>query len=237
MRARWANEIPGNLTGYDCPLCNNWGFTTRVDAQGNLACVKCQCLARRDSMRLIRQSGMGDMVERYTLGEFQTPEPWQAAVKTAAEDFLEAREGWFAVLGSVGSGKTHICTAICGELLNAGVEVRYFRWADDSRRLKSLVREPEIYQREMEPYKRCKALYLDDFLKTKRGMEPTGADINLAFELLDYRYCNSSLITILSSERMMDEILAIDEALGSRIFERTKGHRLELSGNKNWRTR
>ena len=237
MRARWANERPGPLTDYVCPICNNWGFTTRINARGYMVSTLCQCEAKRRSMRLIRQSGMGDMVERYTLEAFQTPEPWQAAVKTAAEDFLEARDGWFAVLGSVGSGKTHICTAICGELLNAGIEVRYFRWADDSRRLKGLALDQEEYRRMIEPFKQCKALYVDDFLKTKRGMEPTAADINLAFELLDYRYCNSQLITILSSERMIDEILSIDEALGSRIFERTKGHRLELSGDKNWRTR
>ncbi|MCD7927335.1 MAG: ATP-binding protein, partial [Oscillospiraceae bacterium] len=151
--------------------------------------------------------------------------------------YLAHPTGWVSALGSVCSGKTHICTAICGELLNAGVEVRYFRWADDSRRLKSLVREPEVYQRELEPYKRCKALYIDDVLKTKRGTEVTAADINLAFELIDYRYSDSRLITILSSEKQMDELLNIDEALGSRIYERTKGHLLKLTGNKNWRTR
>ena len=67
-------------------------------------------------------------------------------------------------------------------------------------------------------------LYIDDFFKTERGKSPTSGDINIAFELLNYRYINGQLITIISCERDVDEVMRIDEAVGSRIYERTRGN-------------
>jgi DNA replication protein DnaC len=65
----------------------------------------------------------------------------------------------------------------------------------------------------------------------------TPADVNLAFEILNYRYVNRRLVTILSSEKTIEEILDIDEAVGSRIFERCKGHYVKFVGKENWRLR
>ena len=44
------------------------------------------------------------------------------------------------------------------------------------------------------------------------------ADINLAYQLLNERY-NTRRRTIISSERSIEDILRIDEAVGGRIFE------------------
>ena len=74
-------------------------------------------------------------------------------------------------------------------------------------------------------------LYIDDFFKGS----VSDADINLAFELLNDRY-NSKRMTILSSERSVEDILELDEAIGSRIYERSKGFYARLPA-KNWRLR
>ena len=71
-------------------------------------------------------------------------------------------------------------------------------------------------------------MYIDDFLKPIKNrdgeiMPPSVADVNLAFEILDYRK-NANLRTIISSERFIGEIIAIDEATGSRILEKTKSN-------------
>ncbi|MCD7927334.1 MAG: hypothetical protein LUF80_00490, partial [Oscillospiraceae bacterium] len=76
LRAEWGNAVQGALEGYDCPICRNRGYVTRVDGMGNLACVECQCVPKRRSLNLIRRSGLGDMLARYTLAAYQTPEPW-----------------------------------------------------------------------------------------------------------------------------------------------------------------
>ena len=62
-------------------------------------------------------------------------------------------------------------------------------------------------------------LYIDDLFKGN----VTGADLNLAFQLINARYNDRKLITILSSELTLSEIIEQDEALGGRIYERARG--------------
>jgi len=95
-------------------------------------------------------------------------------------------------------------------------------WRDEVVRLKSLIMNKEEYFKAINPLKISKVLYIDDFFKTEKGKEPTTSEINIAFEILNYRYINNDLITIISSEKSIDDLLYIDEATGSRIYERTK---------------
>lgn len=234
-RAEWENAMQGNLTGYDCPVCKNRGSVTKIK-DGYLVSVECKCMPIRRSMRHIEKSGMKELIERHTLDNFKTPQWWQTVMKQRAVDFLKNGAGrWFAALGSVGAGKTHICTAICGTMLRAGNEVRYMLWRDMSVKLKAAVNDSEEYDRLIGPFKRADVLYIDDLFKTERGGKISQGDINLAFELLNYRYCNKRLTTVISSELTMNEILSIDEAVGSRICERCGEYCIELEGKKNWR--
>lgn len=236
MRAEWANSTTGNLLGVDCPICRNRGFVFRYDAKGGQICVECDCMTKRRALDRIKRSGLGDALKKCTFEAFQTAESWQCSMKDKAQDFVQNYSGnWFAVLGSSGAGKTHICTAICGELINAGLEVVYMRWRDDGAKLKALVNDGVEYEREIKPFKTAKVLYIDDLFKTQTGREVSQGDVNLAFELLNFRYSNHDLITIISSERTMKQLLSIDEATGSRIFERAKEYCVCLEGNKNFR--
>lgn len=238
LRAQWGNVVAGTLGEADCPLCRNRGYTVRVDERGNLACVECVCMAQRRSRARMERSGLGGALKAYTFDAFQTEEPWQAEMKRRAQAFLGDCTGkWFAAMGSIGAGKSHICTAICGELLNAGKEVRYMRWRDDGGRLKAAVNDSGEYARLIGPLKTVDVLYIDDFFKTQKGRDVTTGDVNLAFELLDDRYQRRDLVTVLSSEKTIEEILDIDEAVGSRIYERCRDYYLRLTGRENWRLR
>ena len=109
-------------------------------------------------------------------------------------------------------------------------------WRDESARIKALLNEPEGVER-MRDLKTAPVLYIDDLFK---GAErPTQGDLNIAFELLNYRYNDERLYTIISTEKLLDELIAIDEAIGSRIAERSKGHRVQINRDptRNWRTR
>ena len=79
--------------------------------------------------------------------------------------------------------------------------------------------------------KSVKVLYIDDFLKGTA----TEADRNIAFDLLNARYIKPSLLTIISSEWTISRVLDWDEAIGSRIAERSKGCVLNITGSKNYR--
>lgn len=229
-----ANAEKGNLPGIDCSLCKNRGTITEIQGK-YLVSVVCECMVKRRSLRNIEKSGLKEVLDRYTLDNFRTDEAWQAQMKRKAIAYLKSGGAeWFCALGSVGSGKTHLCTAVCGELLNKGVSVRYMLWRDESVKLKAAVNNEEKYETMIRPFKRAKVLYIDDLFKTKKQADITTGDINLAFEIINYRD-SAGLQTIISSEMGMDEIIAVDEGIGSRIYKHCKNYCLELTGNKNRR--
>lgn len=197
-------------------------------------------MPKRRSLRRIRKSGLGDLLDRYTFGAYETPEKWQQTAKQTALDYLTDHERWFVVAGTVGSGKTHLCTAICGGLLDTGLEVRYMLWRDHGVQIKAIVNDSEAYAEMVEPLKRVRVLYIDDFWKAARDEngkpKVTPGDINLAFEILNARYNRKDLVTIISTELAIEQIMDIDEAIGSRIYERSRGCYLRLDkAGRNWR--
>ncbi len=221
-----ANSKPGNLTGYDCPKCRNRGYWLRYDESlKTIVQCTCDCMARRQSLRRIHQSGIGRAMERMSFDTYRTEEPWQKTIKQAAETYAADPEGWFFVGGQVGSGKTHICTAIL-QALSDRYPVRYMLWRDAVAKLKAGLNDPAGIAL-MDEYKNAPVLYIDDLFRG--AVEPTQGDLNIAFELLNYRYNDDRLLTIISSERYSDEILAVDEGIGSRIVERACGYLLEVS--------
>lgn len=223
--------------GIECDTCGNWEFVWVVQ-DGERMTRECACKTKRNNFARIRASGLKNMLNRHTFKNFETKEPWQKAAKETVLRFCkDENRGWMLMSGQPGCGKTHLCTAAAGRFMQYGLDTRYMRWVDESTTLKACVTDEGEYKRILDPLKTCKVLYIDDFWKTQRGKDPTPADVKLAFDLLDYRYCNPGLITIISTERTIQQLLDIDPAVGSRIYERTKGYLLEFgySSDKNWR--
>lgn len=223
--------------GVKCEICRNYEYTW-VIRDGDRLYHTCECKAKRDNLKRIRESGLSEQMKRCTFETFETPNRWQKDAKEHVIQFVrDKNRGWLLLSGQPGCGKSHLCTAAAGKFLGAGIETRYMRWVDESTSLKAIVNDEEAYSRKINKLKNCKVLYIDDFLKTQKGKDPTPADVKLAFDLLDYRYCKRKMVTIISTERSIDELLEIDPAVGSRIYEMSKGYRLsfEYSEDKNWR--
>lgn len=231
------NATVGTLVDYDCPACKNRGCI--AEARGNgIAMVRCSCMDTRNSIHRAEASGLKDLLPLYTLERFQTDEPWQLAAKQTAQRYLQEQHGWFVMSGAVGSGKSHLCVAICGELLKQGHSVEYLMWRDQIRRMKTYDGNVEERDDLFRKYKIADVLYIDDFLKCGKNEAPTKADTDAALEILMARYNQPDKLTVISTERSIQELLELDEALGSRIYERSKGFCLRNTGNgKNWRLR
>ena len=225
----------GNLTGYDCPECLNRGYFDVVDDNGHKFSKPCKCMEIRRSLRNIEKSGLKDLLESRTFDTWEATYDWQRNAASKACGYVRERSGWFYIGGTVGAGKTHLCTAICGSLLKRGYPVRYVLWRDFSTQAKALVNDDVAYQRMVEPLKRVKVLYIDDLLKTKKGAEPTPGDVNLLFEIINARYNDKNLLTIISTELSIDRLMEIDPAVGSRIYERSKKNCIQLEGVQNHR--
>lgn len=234
--------------GYTCDLCKNKGmiYYIKDPDRGGIPqewSRPCKCMAARTAIRRMKRSGLGNVIKEKTFDKFQAVEPWQTAIKEAAQAYARAPAGWFYLGGQPGSGKSHLGAAICRHLLLAGRTVVYMSWLEDAAALKARKNE-EGYGEMIDRYKTAEILYIDDLFKTSSDqggakIPPSGADIRLAFEIVNYRYNNPALLTIVSSEYYSAQLLDIDEAVGSRIVELAGANSFDIARDRgrNYRLR
>lgn len=237
-KAEWYNQLEGNLNeidGYDCKVCKNKGYVAVVN-NGEEIHKFCKCQKIREMLKKARKSGLANVITEYTFDKFNVFEDWQKDMLNKAKAFCQDDENrWFYIGGQSGSGKTHICTAITANYIKQGYDALYMIWAEDAKILKAIVNDKSYFD-EINKYKTVDVLYIDDFLKTRNGEQPTNADINLAFEILNSRLI-SNKTTIISSERTLYEIMDYDEATMSRIFQKANKYNISVSKDrtKNYR--
>lgn len=234
-RCEWFNDSEGNLhetDGYNCSECKNKGFIAYVSDTGHEVQRVCKCQKIRATLRRAQRSGLGNILKDFTFDKYEASEEWQKQIKDKAQAFCgDDSAKWFYVGGQVGSGKSHICTAICGHYIKAGFEVLYMLWAEESKKLKALVNDVS-YQEMLDKYKNVPVLYIDDFLKVKAGETPTAADINLAFEIINHRLLDPEKITVISSEKMLDEVMEYDEATMSRVYQKSGRYKISIGRDR-----
>lgn len=232
------NSTIGDLDkedGFNCSRCRNKGLIAELHYSETYqawseAIVVCSCQRSRSAIRRLNNSGLKAIVHKYTFDNYNATTEWQRILKTTAQKFADTFSGtsgaWFFIGGQSGSGKTHLCTAIAVNAIKAGKSVKYMLWRDEIARLKAAVTDSDEYAERMNELKRPDVLYIDDLFKTGktdgRTSTPTAADINAAFEIINYRYNLPNAITIISSERTLTELMDIDEAIAGRIAERSK---------------
>lgn len=144
-----------------------------------------------------------------------------------AQDFQEVekkRNNSFALVGQVGSGKTHLLCAISNYLLSKGVQVIYFPFVEGLNNLKNNFDELE---EKTDRLKKARVLFIDDLFKGRD--KPTAWQVETMFGIVNYRYLNH-LPILMTSEKDFNTLCDIDEALGSRLYEMTRGYRMELVG-------
>jgi len=200
------------------------------EEDGTTRVTNCKCGAVRKSLQMIKASGLSSLLDSCTFATYKARDDWQKKAKESAMAFLNDHEGkWFYIGGQVGSGKTHICTAIVVDLLKKGIPAKYMKWRDEMSTLMAIRFDEQEYNRQMNRWKRTKVLYMDDLFKADKL---NAFEKNATFEILNARYVDKSLITIISSEYTVGELMKIDEAIGSRIYERTRVYALDTGHDK-----
>ena len=242
MKADTMNGISGTLTGHDCPKCLNRGTIAYPREDGSIYTRECDCMKIRRCVWEMEKSGLKNVIRELTFEAYTTTDSWQKTLKDGAMSYADKLEGWLLCCGQSGSGKTHLCTAVCRQRLLSGDEVRYMPWRDKIAELKSMSLDSERRSEIIASYKTAVILYIDDLYKVGRAADgtsnPTGADVSLAFEIINHRYINH-LPTIISTEKTPQELVEIDEATGSRIIEMAGGNVYSIGRDqkKNYRLR
>ena len=228
------NTSTGKRDDNHCPKCRDRGDYMEIFWQEGIpyeTLKKCECSGVIENERRLKNSGLSNM-RSFVFDNFYADSPWQVNMKNLAMENASIRE-WFFVGGSVGSGKTHICSAICNYIIKHGGQVKYSIWVDDIRDLKRSQMD-QNFKEKINKLKTVDTLYIDDLFKARK--EVSASDLELTYEILNYRYLNG-LKTIISSERNIPEILAIDEAIGSRIQQKCKKYAIDIakSPGRNYR--
>ena len=227
--ANQAESIPSSSPM--CPECQDTGWVRCEIADGYMGVRECKCVKARKAERKMRASGLADVLRDQTFDTFVVENDMQKKLKDTAMAYLDQlfsipsdapRKPWMYLGGNPGCGKTHICTAVCGELLKNNVEVVYMQWLTEARRLKAYANEPD-FDGLMGKFIDCEVLYIDDLFKQTYHGTPilTDADVRMAFTVFNARYLQNKP-TIISSEWSLESLFDADEGVFSRVYERCR---------------
>jgi DNA replication protein DnaC len=190
----------------------------------------CECREMEKIKNGWKASGINPEVSQQTFTNFQVWSESARKAKDAAIDYVKSfntikksRNNSILLCGQVGSGKSHLTVAIALNLLKKNIKVVYMPYREVITKIKQNMLDEEYYQKTISKYQSCELLLIDDLFKGKI----TESDINIVFEILNYRYLNHMPI-IISTEFIIDELLNFDEAVGSRIYEMCKSYVVEI---------
>lgn len=195
-----------------CTVCANDKLIPAVDGD-YFGFIPCRCINADVVRQTIAASGLEHEINSKSFATFKAETNFQKNFKARAVDYLREiksnKKYWFYAGGQTGAGKSHICIAIANRFLQNNYRLKYMRWVDELRLIKS-----NFSTGKLQEFKECDVLYIDDLFKGTKN--PSEYDIGIAFELINYRDSNN-LITIISSEMTDSELKAVDEAIHGRI--------------------
>lgn len=234
------NDSNGNLDkedGIDCVLCGNKGLIAYRDGIYTRH-YDCSCMARRDSIKKARNSGLGEYLTK-TIDDYIDEEEWQRKCKRMVNGYLERHSHdntWFIACGQSGCGKTLLGAIIANTLLvKKERSVMYIIWTDFISKVKRdmMGEKTNEVSEAMEKVKTADVLFLDEVIKKYNE-----TDLKYLIEIINYRYTNDKK-TIITSERLMTEFLDIDEATFGRAVEKCEGFMINIPKDrkKNYRLR
>ena len=223
-------KCKSSLTQYKCSKCRDLTFIFKEDGA-----APCECRGLIEAQNIIKNSGISESFRKMTLESFNYKLSQQAieSFTTASKyvnniaSIIDSRENSILFCGKVGSGKTHLSMGVANKLMDRGIATIIMPYSQDIIRLKQNRMDKEYYNRLISKYKRAKVLLIDDLFKGS----VTDSDKSIIFEIIDYRYFNQKPL-IISSEKTCEELLYIDEAIGSRIIEMSNGYIVENKGTK-----
>lgn len=219
---------------YECDVCQDIGWI--YNSTTNSA-AECKCRESKRYKAIMDNSGISDIFLKMTFLNYKPKDKAQELAKKKSMEYVRdfqkirnERQNSIMYCGQVGAGKTHLSIAICNELMNQFVGIRYMPYKEVINYLKQIKTDEENYQKEMTSYKNAPMLLIDDLFKlSERKGVPNEADIDIIYEIINARYIKS-MPMIISTEYDADKLLSTDQATGSRIIDMCKGRIIKFEG-------
>lgn len=220
---------------FKCEICEDKGFIIKNNDDSQPTMTRCKCIELEVIKKQWTHAGINPEVTKQSFSNFEI---WndnsKLAKATAIKYFKEFgdirynRKNSILLCGQPGAGKTHLSIALALNFLQKGIGVVYLPYRDVITRVKQNMMDDEYYKKTLSKYQTAELLLVDDLYKGKISE----ADINIVFEIINYRYLNH-LPIIVSTEFVTERLLNFDEAIGSRIYEMCKEFIVEIQGKEN----
>lgn len=229
------NEKVQKKSLYKCDKCQDTGWILIKQEHTQPLAVTCECRKIEKLKNEWKSSGINTEMTTHKFSNFEV---WNEATERAKDtavayynDFhtvRNKRRNSILFCGQVGSGKTHLSVALAINFLQKKIKVVYMPYRDMITKIKQNMLDSEYYSKIISKYQICEVLLIDDLFKGKI----TESDINIVFEIINYRYLNF-LPIIVSSEFNINRLLSFDEGVGSRIYEMCKDYVVEIEKDMN----
>lgn len=226
-----------------CPICGGAGYVRRSlplsHPQFGRA-VPCDCvmvesegeregrLLRYSNLGLLRRMTFDALMPRGRSADALHQERFARAL-AAAETYAEQPDGWLALLGRSGSGKTHLAAAIANRAIEHGHPALFIVVADLLDHLRAAYRPDadEPYDKLFEQVRNAPLLILDD-LGAQAGSAWAAEKL---YQIVNHRY-NAQLPTVFTSSLPLD---SLDERLRTRLADvsQSQVHVLEETSARN----
>lgn len=211
-------NLKPRATEYKCTKCKDTGI---VSAGTGLYDTfrECECVIKERNKKNIERANYSELFENRDFNNYVTDTRARKCLKEKCIEFLQQDEfKTIALLGNVGCGKTHLAVSILKELAGSNKNVNAINYTELTRKLSSNANDEVAYFNILGKYTSTPVLLLDDMFKGKISE----ANIKQMYDLINTRYENKR-ITIITSERVISELMQIDEAIASRIVEMAGG--------------
>ncbi len=246
----------------DCPICNGsgmvivdeveedrgWAIYDEIvikNDEGNLEYKnvikqRCECVLRKEAInnftKRIKDSGLVSQLESKTFKTFEADTKFQKEILAKCMEFSREPQNMLALLGQTGAGKTHLGTAVVGNLVTKGYNALYVEWKHEMNIAKDdyyKVKEDKLAM-----WKDIEVLYIDDLFKNQANdvNEIKNSEFEVAWDILDHRLKRNK-ITIISSEFTIEDFLGLDEGTGGRLNEMAGDYLIDIPKDvkKNYR--